>query len=214
MPKLDYRVDISEDAGEENALRFTFVPKNVETSSLEGESALESGQFVARAKQVGATVELEWVQDLPLELKKDLAAIARERMEMRYQWLARLKDLVSTVKAWANELGWSTKVVKKKMNDADVGSYVADALLLQQETVRLFLEPIARDAPGVHGVADLYLMPSYDDLASLYFYNEQWNVHYVTDGGLIDGDLVNAAGRPLTKETLQHVLDEIKSHAE
>jgi len=81
-------------------------------------------------------------------------------------------------KKWADELDWATKVVDTKIEDAEIGNYTAPGLHLQQETVRLFLEPVARAAPGTEGVVDLYLMPSYDDIASLYYYDNRWNVHY------------------------------------
>ena len=48
-----------------------------------------------------------------------------------------------TVKAWADQLDWATKVVDKKMEDAEIGNYKAPGLLLQKEAVRLFLEPVA-----------------------------------------------------------------------
>ncbi len=47
------------------------------------------------------------------------------------------------------------------------------ALLMQEgPSAGLILEPIARSAPGADGVVDLYLLPAYDDIASLYFYND------------------------------------------
>ena len=35
----------------------------------------------------------------------------------------------------------------------------------------ILLEPVA---PGTEGVVDLYLMPGYDDIASLYHYSNRW----------------------------------------
>jgi hypothetical protein len=54
------------------------------------------------------------------------------------------------------------------MDDAEASTYHAPALLLQQETVRILLGPLARSAPGADGVVDLYLLLAYDDIASLY----------------------------------------------
>ena len=64
------------------------------------------------------------------------------------------------------------------MEDSDIGTYQAPALLLQQDTLRMLLEPIARTAPGADGVVDLYLMPAYDDIATLYFADGKWQLHY------------------------------------
>ena len=132
---------------------------------------------------------------------------------MRSQWLDRLRKLVATVKAWADQLDWATKVVDKKMEDAEIGNYKAPGLLLQKETVRLFLEPVARAAPGTEGVVDLYLMPSYDDIASLYYYNNRWNVHYGSRRSPPYGNILEAEAKPLTKATLRKVFDEMKAHA-
>ena len=119
----------------------------------------------------------------------------------------------STVKGWAVELDWATRIVDKKMEDAEIGNYKAPGLLIQQETVRLLLEPVARSAPGTEGVVDLYLMPSYDDIASLYYYNNQWNVHYMFEGTPTVGNILEAEAKPLTKATLRKVFDEMKAHA-
>ena len=48
---------------------------------------------------------------------------------------------------------------------------------MQEGTVRIILEPIARSTPGAEGVVDLYLMPAYDDVATL-FYEDGWKLHY------------------------------------
>ncbi len=142
-----------------------------------------------------------------------MEGIAQQRVTARYEWLEKLNKLVATVKGWADELDWATRVVEKKMEDAEIGNYKAPGLLLQQETVRLFLEPVARAAPGTEGVVDLYLMPSYDDIASLYFYNNRWNVHYMFEGARTVGNILEAEAKPLTKATLRKVFDEMKAHA-
>ena len=54
-------------------------------------------------------------------------------------------------------------------------------------------------------------MPAYDDIASLYFDDGRWVLHYLFSG--------TTAGTPstpaklLSKETLQEVLEEMKQHA-
>ena len=99
------------------------------------------------------------------------------------------------------------------MEDAEIGNYKAPCLLLQKKTIRLLLEPVARDAPGTEGVVDLYLMPSYDDIASLYYYNNRWNVHYMFEGATTVGNIRDVEAMPLTKANLRKVFDEMKAHA-
>src|SRR5665213_2832472 len=88
---------------------------------------------------------------------------------LRDEWLSRLTDLIENVKSWVEEIGWSTRRIEKRLQDSQIGDYHAPALLLQIETDRVLLDPIGRSAPGVDGVVDLYLMPAYDDIASLYY---------------------------------------------
>src|SRR5262245_30172704 len=89
--------------------------------------------------------------------------------KLRDEWLSRLSDLTNLVRGWAEELDWSTPVISKRMKDSVLGPYEATALLMQKETTRVLLDPVARFAPGADGVVDLYLMPAYDDIASLYY---------------------------------------------
>ena len=103
--------------------------------------------------------------------------------------------------------------IEKKMEDSQLGTYKAPALLLQKETVRVLLEPIAHSAPGVEGIVDLYLMPAYDDIASLYYYDGRWNLHYIFPGTASVANRRETPATPLSKETLREVLEEMKQHA-
>jgi len=104
-------------------------------------------------------------------------------------------------------------VSKKKMDDSQLGAYSAPGLLMQESTTRVLLEPIARFAPGVDGVVDLYLMPAYDDIATLYFYDGCWHLHYWFPGMPMAGDLWQTKGKPLSKESVMEVLDEMRKNA-
>jgi hypothetical protein len=148
------------------------------------------------------------------EIRAELQAIARQRVTARREWLARLQSLLLMAKGWAEELGWATKIVDKKMEDAEIGDYEAPALLLQREAVRLFLEPVARDAPGTDGAVELCVMPSYDDIASLYHYNNRWHLHYVYHGARVVANGNGGEAKPLTKAVFRKVLDEMKAHVE
>ena len=99
------------------------------------------------------------------------------------------------------------------MNDSLVGRYVAPALILQEETTRILLEPIARSAPGAEGVVDLYLMPAYDDIASLYFSNGEWQLHYMWPGTPNVNTMRDAEPKPFSMEVFQEVLQEMKKNA-
>lgn len=131
----------------------------------------------------------------------------------RDEWVGRLTKLVESVEKWAEELGWSTRRIEKSMEDSQVGKYRAPALILQEEVTRVLLEPIARSAPGAEGVVDLYRMPAYDDIASLYYYDGRWQLHYAFSGSSSVATVREGVAKPLSKETFQEVLGQMRQNA-
>jgi hypothetical protein len=132
--------------------------------------------------------------------------------QLRTEWLDRLSKLIRIVQSWANAQGWATRQIEITLDDSQ-GKYKAPALLLQQETTRILLEPIAQSAPGTQGVVDLYLMPAYDDIASLYLYDDGWHLHYMFPGTPTVATISEAESKPLTKEALREVLEEMRKNA-
>jgi hypothetical protein len=131
---------------------------------------------------------------------------------LRDEWLNVLADLTRRVKSWAEGLDWSTRQISKKMKDSRLGSYEAPALLMQKETTRVLLDPVARFVPGADGVVDLYLMPAYDDIASLYFVDGNWRLHYMFAGTPTVATVSQAEPFPLSEDVIGRVLDEMSSH--
>jgi hypothetical protein len=84
---------------------------------------------------------------------------------------------------------------------------------MQEDTCRILLEPVGRSAPGAEGVVDLYLMPAYDDIASLYYYEDRWNLHYAFTGSGAVAAVREAEALPLSKDALRRVLEEMRQHA-
>jgi hypothetical protein len=130
----------------------------------------------------------------------------------RDDWVSLLDQLVSQVNAWAQS-DWATRVIKKAMEDSVLGEYDAPALLMQRDTTRVLLEPITRFAPGADGVIDLYRMPAYDDIASLYRVDGEWKLHYAFQGGKIIAGTRNTEPLPFTEENFLRVLNAIAGHA-
>jgi hypothetical protein len=133
--------------------------------------------------------------------------------ELRAEWLERLSSLTELVSSWAAELDWSTRKIEKRMKDSRLGSYAAPALIMQKGATRVLLDPIARFAPGSDGVVDLYLMPAYDDIASLYLVNGKWQLHYMFPGAPVAATIREAASVPLSKKALNRVLDKMSQDA-
>jgi hypothetical protein len=133
-------------------------------------------------------------------------------------WLDDLRSLFSMLTAWAHENDWTIREITKTMKSEELGKYQAPCLILQKETVKIMAEPISHRSPGTHGVVDLYLMPAYDDIASLFLKQGEWKLHYVHDdeeiklNGAVDS-MLQATSRKLTKKNLLNVLDSMVAHA-
>ena len=79
----------------------------------------------------------------------------------------------------------------------------------------MLLDPVAYDVPGAEGVVDLYLMPTYDDQASLYFEQGNWMIHYAFPPDPTEAHSVIAVeALPVREETISQALDSIAGHAE
>jgi hypothetical protein len=133
--------------------------------------------------------------------------------QVRAEWVDRLSALLSNLEQWAQDLGWSTRRIDKQLQDSMIGTHQVPALLMQEGPVRVFVEPIARSAPGADGVVDLYLMPAYDDIASFYFVDGEWRLHYMFPESPTVATIRDAESRPLGKNELKDVLEAMKHHA-
>ena len=130
----------------------------------------------------------------------------------------RFRDLVSAlikqVGTWVEPQEWVTKVYAKKMRDDDRKVFEVPALFLQKGPTRVLLDPVAYDVPVAEGVVDLYLMPTYDDLARLYFENGSWVIHYAFPSDAVAAHtVIETETLPFSAETINKVLDSIADHA-
>lgn len=135
--------------------------------------------------------------------------------EQRVQFQKRVDALVQQVSSWVEPHEWVTKTYPKKMRDLDRQIFEVSALFLQKGPIRVLLDPLAFDVPGAEGVVDLYLMPTYDDLASLYFEGGKWMIHYAfpPDPKVTDS-VIEMEALPLSEQTINQVLESIAAHAE
>jgi len=131
----------------------------------------------------------------------------------RDEWLTNLYELLAQVRRWTEGSGWRTRVIEKSMKDSVLGQYKAPAMLMQRETVEVILDPVGRFAPGTDGVVDLYLLPAYDDIASLYFVDGTWKLHYAFRSTAVVARIKQAESMTLDEVSLNRVLNEIAAHA-
>jgi hypothetical protein len=134
--------------------------------------------------------------------------------EQRRQFENRVSALVEQVREWAEPHEWVTKTYTKKMRDVERQVFEIPALFLQKGPTRVLLDPVAYDVPGAEGVVDLYLMPTYDDLASLYFESGEWVIHYAFPPDPVEThSVVETEALPLSEATMNQVLNSIANHA-
>lgn len=185
-------------------------------------TVMESGQNRNRqSRSYSGTVspesnetDVQWSEAPPQELLAEVSAMLGQRLIARREWLRRVESLVSTVEQSANELGWVTRRSQKKIEDWEIGNHLVPILIMQQDVVRLLLEPISRKTPGSEGLVDLYLMPGLDDIASILFYDSAWHIHYFWEGDPEAKHIFETTSRPLNQDSLRKVFEGmLKSHA-
>ena len=113
----------------------------------------------------------------------DVTALSDDLEAVKQEWLGRLEALVTDVKGWAEQQKWRTRRALKTIREQPLGAYKAPFLLMEKDTVEVVLNPVARYMPDATGAVDFYVAPAYDDIASFYCYNDQWNVHYWEPNG-------------------------------
>jgi len=210
-----YIVSVYEPEGADGVLVFTFVPKGPEQERGPNGAPRRVAQFIVVARQQGDRITFDWsgTQDNPKSAMAEMEKEVEERIRARAVWIDSVKALVDQVETWARDMHWSTRRVEKKLDDAWIGRHRVPALLLQEDTCRILLEPVGRSSSGAEGVVDLYLMPAYDDIASLYYYGNRWNLHYMFPGTKAVPTVREAEAMPLSKEALEKVLAEMRQNA-
>jgi hypothetical protein len=214
--KQRYMVSVHEVSEAPGAFRFTFVPRGLQQERDVRGMPKRVPRHVLLVTGDPNCLVFDWTAspDPPEGAQTELEQIARDRLAARQAWLDRVGELVGRVEQWGKELDWATRRIEKRLEDAGVGTHTVPALLLQRDTVRVLLEPVSRRAPGAEGVVDLYRMPAYEDIASLYFQEGNWRVQYVFPNGKAVATTKEAEAKPLSKDLLAAVLQQMKQHGQ
>jgi hypothetical protein len=211
-----YMIRVRKAPEQAEAYQISYMPRGLQQARAPAGRPKRVPEYKAVVQINGRDAPVQWEAPPtdPEAGQEDFDQDARRRARIVHEWLGMLSRLIGTVRGWVEEGGWATKEIEKPMEDSEAGNYKAPALLLQMETTKVLLEPVARAAPGVEGVVDLYQMPAYDDIASLYYYGNRWNIHYLAPGEPAVGNIREAESKPLTKASLRRVLEEMTSDAE
>ena len=122
------------------------------------------------------------------------------------EWVRSVAGLLDEIQSWCRARGWSAKRSGKRITESALGTYVAPRLLFHTGRKQFLVEPVARRAVGVDGVADLAMLPEYDTIP-LYRQFGGWLVPLRgSDGGTLpDG----SSGTFLTESLFEQALAEL-----
>jgi hypothetical protein len=134
--------------------------------------------------------------------------------EQREHFRRHVEERVNQFEADVDRREWATRRYPKRLRDDASEVYEVPALYLQKGATSLLLGPIGYDVPGAEAVADLYLMPTYDPAANIYFEDGQWVIHYAFPLDPIAAPSASdTLALPLSTKTVNQVLDSIAEHA-
>ena len=129
-------------------------------------------------------------------------------------WLDALNDLAGTVKAWAATAGWETRLAARGVKEGGGVRHEVPVLELEREKSEISLVPVVRKVPGADGLVDLYVMPDFDAVASLYREAGRWVFHYAFHRDPMQTPSGGGAERfALDEASLHRVLNDIAAHA-
>ena len=103
---------------------------------------------------------------------------------------------------------------EKRMRDETGGVYSVQSLTIFLGAMRLLLDPNGYNLPGCDGAIDLYLLPPYDPVATLYLEHGEWFIH--SPNPMTQESIARPTewGRSaLTKESIANLLESIARNA-
>ncbi|WP_459556580.1 hypothetical protein [Lacunimicrobium album] len=131
-------------------------------------------------------------------------------------WVTAWVNKLAEIEAWASEAQWSCRRIEKQIKELQFGNYKAPGLMMQKEFTKILMEPIGSRADGDDGVIDMYMMPMYDDMATIVFEDGKWKIHYLFSPAPELTGVVSADDFPLfefQKESFSKALEDMSSHA-
>jgi hypothetical protein len=126
----------------------------------------------------------------------------------------RIEELVARFESDVDRREWVTRRYPKRLRDDARDIYEVPALYVQKGATKLLLDPVGYDVPGAEGAVDLYLMPAYDPMASLYFEDGRCVFNYSLHSDPVgQSAVIEAKDLVLSAETINRVNDSIAEHA-
>jgi hypothetical protein len=99
----------------------------------------------------------------------------------RDDWLAKLRDLMDSIKSWAEQRRWFVDEQAKTIEEDHIGRYTVPTLFIQAPSGKIHVEPIGCDIIGAQGRVDIEPFPSLNRLL-LVLVKGKWKIK--TDSGI------------------------------
>jgi len=93
----------------------------------------------------------------------------------RDNWLAKLRDLMDSMRSWAEQRRWLVDEHQKVIEEDHIGRYTVPTLFIQAPNGKIVIEPIGCNIIGAQGRVDVESFPSLNRLL-LILVDGQWKV--------------------------------------
>lgn len=125
-----------------------------------------------------------------------------------------VEKVVRQFEAILTEMNQVSRRDEKRMRDETGGVYSIQSLTIFMGPMRLLLDPTGYGLPGCDGAIDLYLLPPYDPVATLYFEHGEWFIHSPYLAAKESIARPTEWGRSaLTRESISHLLASLAKNA-
>jgi hypothetical protein len=137
-----------------------------------------------------------------------------EMSEKSTDFASEVENVVRQFEAVVAEMEQLGRRDEKRMRDETGGVYSVQSLTIFMGSMRLLLDPNGYDLPGCDGAIDLYLLPPYDPVATLYLEHGEWFLHSpdLTSQESI-AHPINWKRSALSSESIANLLESIEKHA-
>jgi hypothetical protein len=134
--------------------------------------------------------------------------------ENSYAFSTQVNSLADQFEATLADTEWSIHRDKKRMRDEVGEIYEVPALTLVKGATRLLLDPNGFGFPGAEAGVDLFLLPPYDPVASLYLEKGTWFIHSpFPRREIVIARPKEWARTEFTPDAIRTVLESIADHA-
>lgn len=93
----------------------------------------------------------------------------------RDDWLVKLRELMDSIKTWAEQRRWFVDEHEKTIEEDDVGKYTVPTLFIQAPSGKIVVEPIGCNIIGAQGRVDIESFPSLNRLL-LILVDGEWKI--------------------------------------